>query len=151
MQEIEIKEFRQLDAAVLGDILNIEDILFGAEAYGAAKIEKQASRSTDLVILMAYVVGKVAGYKIGYGKTERLFYSWLGGVLPDFRRRGIAGALMRRQHEIAKQLNYQAVQTHTENRFRDMLVLNIRTGFDVIGTFYSTRDKANRIILEKQL
>lgn len=36
---------------------------------------------------MGYVAGDAAGFKPGYTLDEDSFYSWLGGVLPEYRKR----------------------------------------------------------------
>ncbi|HEX4923335.1 MAG TPA: GNAT family N-acetyltransferase, partial [Bdellovibrionales bacterium] len=78
------------------------------------------------------------------------FYSWLGGVLPEYRGLGVASALMRAQHEWCAQNGYARILTKTQNRWREMLLLNIRHGFDVIGTYQSSRHGL-KILLEKKL
>lgn len=42
------------------------------------------------------------------------------------------------------------VQTKTKNKWRDMLILNIKNGFDIIGT-YTDDSGEPKIILEKKL
>lgn len=37
-------------------------------------------------LLIADIDGQPAGFKLGYQQRETVFYSWLGGVLPAFRR-----------------------------------------------------------------
>ncbi|SFU99050.1 GNAT family N-acetyltransferase [Alicyclobacillus macrosporangiidus] len=101
-------------------------------------------------ISLAVVTDKVVGYKIGYEDRTGRFYSWLGGVDPEFRRQGIASELMRRQHEWCRGHGYRVIRTHTKNKWRDMLILNIRHGFDVIGTYTDEKGQP-KIILEKRL
>lgn len=38
------------------------------------------------------------GFKLGYALTSKRYYSWLGGVHPEFQRDGVARELMQRQH-----------------------------------------------------
>lgn len=92
-----------------------------------------------------------AGYKIGYECSPEVFYSFSGGVLPKYRRQGIAQALLREQHRIAGKLGYSVIRTHTKNVYRDMLVLNIKSGFDVTGVNCKLGEKFQSIILEKNL
>ena len=42
--------------------------------------------------------GRVVGCKLGYERQPGHYHSWLGGVLPGFRGRGLAAELLRRQH-----------------------------------------------------
>jgi ribosomal protein S18 acetylase RimI-like enzyme len=93
---------------------------------------------------------KVVGYKIGYALNREQFYSWLGGVDADYRNQGIASKLMEQQHLYITESGYKAVQTHTKNKWRSMLILNIKHGFDIIGT-YTDNEGEPKIILEKKL
>lgn len=99
---------------------------------------------------IALDIEKVVGFKIGYELDENKFYSWLGGVDPNYRKRGIALTLMEQQHEYLKGKGYQIVQTKTMNKWRGMLILNIKNGFDVIET-YTDEKGVHKIVLEKVL
>lgn len=100
-------------------------------------------------LLIARIDGKPAGFKLGYARSASDFYSWLGGVVPEYRGFGIASTLMRKQHAWAKTQGFETVSTNTRNRFRDMLLLNIRCGFNVVGVKNSGSEIA--IQLEKKL
>ena len=98
---------------------------------------------------LAYAEGQLVGCKLGYERKPGHYYSWLGGVHPEFRGRGIAAELMRQQHAWCIKEAYQAVRTHTYNRWRAMLLLNLRHGFDIIGTVQGGRGLT--LVLEKEL
>jgi predicted GNAT superfamily acetyltransferase len=107
--------------------------------------------SRDLLILLAYnEAAEAVAFKVGYRQDPDTFYSWLGGVLPDYRGQHLATRLMARQHEWAQSQGYRFIQTKTLNRWRDMLILNLRHGFSIMGT-YVGKDGRLRIILEKEL
>ncbi|MFD2933248.1 GNAT family N-acetyltransferase [Spirosoma flavum] len=107
------------------------------------------STRTGLYALLTIANGHVVGCKLGYERKPGHFYSWLGGVHPDFRSHGIATELMRQQHNWCRQQKYHAVRTQTYNRWRGMLLLNLRLGFDIIGTVQGKHGLA--IVLEKVL
>src|SRR5690606_32951164 len=48
----------------------------------------------DLLMLLAYVDEVPAGFKIGYRENRFTFYSAKGGVLPEYRRRGLARRML---------------------------------------------------------
>lgn len=98
---------------------------------------------------LAYADGMLVGCKLGYERKPGHYYSWLGGVHPEFRGRGVAAELMRRQHAWGRAQGYRAVRTHTYNRWRAMLLLNLRHGFDIIGTVQGSHGLT--IVLEKAL
>lgn len=103
-----------------------------------------------ILILVAFYGERVIGYKIGYEDRKSRFYSWLGGVYPEYRGQGIASELMRKQHEWCKDTGYKVVRTQTKNKWRNMLILNLRHGFDIVGT-YTDEKGETKIILEKRL
>ncbi len=107
------------------------------------------SAQTGLQTLVAVGNGQVVGCKLGYERKPGQYYSWLGGVHPDVRGQGIASELMRQQHEWCRQNQYHTIRTQTYNQWREMLILNLRYGFDIIGT---TQGKHGlTIVLEKKL
>ncbi|ADB38858.1 GNAT family N-acetyltransferase [Spirosoma linguale] len=113
-----------------------------------AELTYQASR-TGLQIILALADGQVIGCKLGYERKPGQYYSWLGGVHPDFRSHGIASELMRRQHDWCRQEGYQTIRTQTYNQWRSMLILNLRHGFDITGTLQGKHGLT--IVLEKRL
>jgi GNAT superfamily N-acetyltransferase len=102
------------------------------------------------LINVALVNLEIVGYKIGYKLNDETFYSWLGGVNPAYRGKGIASALMEEQHTYVREKGYKVVQTKTMNKWRNMLILNIKNGFDVVDTYMDER-KEIKIVLEKRL
>lgn len=92
----------------------------------------------------------MVGYKIGYQDRKSRFYSWLGGVYPEYRGQGIASELMLKQHEWCKQHGYAVVRTQTKNKWRSMLILNLRHGFNIVGTYTDEKGEP-KITLEKRL
>ncbi|WBL13616.1 GNAT family N-acetyltransferase [Sutcliffiella sp. NC1] len=103
-----------------------------------------------LLFHIAIADEKIVGYKIGYILSSDKFYSWLGGVDPSYRNKGIAATLMKNQHQYLKEAGYKTVQTKTMNKWRNMLILNIKSGFDVIETYVDDKG-LHKIVLEKSL
>lgn len=104
---------------------------------------------TPVLVVLAIDADQVIGCKLGYERKPASFYSWLGCVDQAYRRHGIAAELMRRQHDWCRQNGYRTVRTHTYNQWRSMLILNIRSGFDIIGTEQGRRGLT--IVLEKAM
>ncbi|MFB9828686.1 GNAT family N-acetyltransferase [Lederbergia wuyishanensis] len=103
-----------------------------------------------LLIQVACKDAKVVGYKIGYELSNVKFYSWLGGVDPKYRNKGIAQKLMEKQHQYLKEQGYNIVQTKTQNKWRQMLILNLKNGFSIVDT-YTDNNGEIKIVLEKNL
>lgn len=111
---------------------------------------KDMESKSNILILTAINDRKVIGYKIGYELDNTKFYSWLGGVDDNFRKYGVGSKLMENQHQYLKDNGYKIVQTKTMNKWRNMLLLNIKKGFDVVGTELDKNGEI-KIILEKEL
>lgn len=107
-------------------------------------------RKTNLIFTLAIIDNEIHGYKIGYPLNEDCFYSWMGAVKPASRNLGITSRLMETQHEWAKNQNYKSIETKTMNRWRQMLLLNIRHGFDVKAVNIDKNGR-EKILLRKQL
>lgn len=105
---------------------------------------------TSFHLVTAFLNNQAVGFKLGYELDKQEFYSWLGGVLPEFRGLGIASELMCAQHNWCRSQGYQKIQTKTQNRFREMFILNLKKGFEVIGC-HDSDEGGFKIILEKRL
>lgn len=134
------------EESILGGILDLHKYIFGTSDDLVNKIESKP----QLLVNVALYDSKVIGYKIGYELDKRKFYSWLGGVDPRLRGHGVASKLMEQQHQFLKENGYHIVQTKTMNKWRSMLILNIKSGFNIIET-YTNEKGVHKIILEKNL
>jgi predicted GNAT superfamily acetyltransferase len=133
-------------STIMTGILDLHENIFGVSEDLISKMTKKP----NLLIVTAMNGEKVIGYKIGYEINKDIFYSWLGGVDSNHRKDGIATQLMIKQHQILKENGYRTVQTKTMNKWRGMLLLNIKNGFDVTET-YIDDNGLHKIILEKSL
>ncbi len=98
----------------------------------------------------ALVDDTLVGFKLGYQHSLTTFYSWLGGIDPQYRGLGIASDLLKAQHDWCKEKGFQRIQTKTKNKWREMIILNVKAGFDIIGTYTDTKGEP-KLILEKKL
>jgi predicted GNAT superfamily acetyltransferase len=86
---------------------------------------------------------------MGFERNSDEFHSWLGGVLEDRRRQGIAMELMRLQHARAAEIGFRRVVTTCLNSGKAMMIVNLVAGFDIIGTMSDNRGL--KIIFSKEL
>jgi len=93
---------------------------------------------------------KPIGFKVGYRYDETTFYSWVGGTLEDFRKRGIAQHLAELQQNWVKNKGYSKLRTKSMNRFKPMMILNLKNGFEIIKV-YTNKSGQTKIIFEKNL
>lgn len=131
---------------IVDGILQLHERIFKDSNTLMEKIESKPK----VLLNVALDQSTVVGYKIGYELDSHKYYSWYGAVHEDYRGKGIASRLLEHQHLFLVDSGYQLVQTKTRNKWRSMLILNIKNGFDVLETF--TDDEGiHRIVLEKKL
>lgn len=131
---------------IMEAIQHLHNSIFG----GSDNLPAKMGGKPKLLFNLALDGQKLVGYKIGYELHQTKFYSWLGGVDPEYRNHGIASTLMHQQHRHLKQHGYTSVQTKTMNKWRGMLILNIKNGFNIVET-YNDQNGRHKIILEKDL
>lgn len=87
----------------------------------------------DLICLIAHLEGNPVGYKVGYRERPGGYYSYSGGVLPDYRGQGVARRLQEWQHAAIRARGYKTVAFSSFNKFRSMLLFGLATGFVPVG------------------
>lgn len=102
------------------------------------------------IIILAYTHDELIAYKIGYRLNDSIFYSWIGSVHPEYRNNGVAQRLMEEQQKLAKQQGYKTLQTKTMNKWKSMLILNIKNDFKIVETYYDNKNQ-HKILLEKNI
>ena len=135
---------------ILESIATLSNELFSLAETAASLKEKLSSQRAVRVQLAFDESDLLVGFKIGYEETKTRYYSWLGGVVSEHRNKGIAKHFIDEQHKWCKEQGYQTVRTKTKNCFRAMLILNLKMGFDVIGTYTDSWGEP-KLILEKKL
>jgi predicted GNAT superfamily acetyltransferase len=145
-------EFREIegppDAATLKKLKKIYESIFGTAKLD--KFEERLAGAVNPLTVLALDGQKIAGFKIGYELAPEKFYSWIGGVRKKFREQGIGAGLMKRQHDWCVKNGFQIVRTKTMNRFKSMLILNIKNGFDIVEVYPDAQNEL-KIVLEKKL
>ena len=103
-----------------------------------------------ILLCMAYQGEKAIGFKLGFQERPHYFESWRGGVLPSYRNQGIAQELLRQQHQWCTEQGFRIVTTIAHNQNIPMLIVNLRNGFEIVGTSFDRR-KVLKILLQKWL
>lgn len=81
------------------------------------------------LILVAEKAGLLLGFNIGYELDDDTFFSWLGGVVPEARNKGIAQMLLEAQEEWAYEQSYNTLKVTSRNHFPAMLRLLLRNDY----------------------
>lgn len=119
--------------------------------YSLAEIEQRLSSRKTLLQLVS-VEGELAGFKLGYALTDDVFYSWLGGILPDFRKLGLARELLANQEAWVKYHGYHAIEVKTRNCFPAMLNMLISHKYQITTLEQQDEDVAQtRLHLKKAI
>ncbi|MFT2797182.1 MULTISPECIES: GNAT family N-acetyltransferase [Serratia] len=101
--------------------------------------------------LITEIDGQAAGFKLGYQTAPGEFYSWLGAVLPDFRRQGIAQTMLAEQERWARSQGYQQLWVKTRNQFRAMLIMLISHEYQIFTLEKKGEVDEYRLLLKKNL
>jgi len=113
---------------------------------------RQRLFNKQYLILVAVNHQEIIGFKIGYDRfQDGSFYSWLGGILPAYRKDGIALRLAMEQENWALKRGFQSIVLKTRNRFRNMLIFALKNGFSIEDIEIKENIDDNRIILRKNL
>jgi len=101
-------------------------------------------------------IGGTLGWGIGWiqvgyqSELPEQFYSWMGGVRLEYRRKGIATALAEEQERWAKEAGFRAVFFKTRNRFPGMIQFGIKRGFKVVDLLPKGVVEDYRIVMRKE-
>ena len=123
-----------------------------AGSHRSAEYRKRMTGKKHLV-LIAEIDGEPAGFKVGYDKFQNGtdFYTWMGGVVPKFRREGVADELAKQQEAWIINNGFQNVILKTRNRHKGMLIFALKRGFHITDLDKREPEEENRILLRKRL
>ena len=131
---------------LLQEILIVYKSIF--EDYKLDFFKERIHKKEDILMILCYQQKQLLGFKIGYRYNDITFYSWVGGVLPENRGNGIAKQLAQLQEQKAIEKGYQTLRTKSMNRFKPMMILNLKNGFDITN-IYTNDVGQTKIVFEK--
>ena len=117
------------------------------------KIEEYKKRCTGKYLtLIAEIDNQSVGFKIGYDRlNDGSFYSWMGGVLPKFRRMGVAYSLANFQEKWAAKNGFISIVLKTRQKHDGMIAFSLNRGFIITEETQIVLDEGTRIWMEKSL
>jgi GNAT superfamily N-acetyltransferase len=105
----------------------------------------------NVLQMLARLNDRPVGFFLGFELKPTVFFAWFYGVLPEFRRQGIASQLMDAVHSWARQEDYEAIRFECHNQHRPMLHLAIAKEYDIVGMRWDGDRGANLVLFEKSL
>jgi GNAT superfamily N-acetyltransferase len=105
----------------------------------------------NVLHMIARIKDMPVGFFMGFELKPAVYFAWFYGVLPDFRRQGIASQLMEAVHDWAKQNDYESIRFECHNQHRPMLHLAIAKEYDIVGMRWDPDRGDNLVIFEKSL
>ena len=117
------------------------------------KIEEYKKRCAGKYLaLIAEIDNQSVGFKIGYDRlNDGSFYSWMGGVLPKFRRMGVAYSLANFQEKWVTENGFSAIILKTRQKHDKMKAFSFNRGLIITEETQITPAEETRIWMEKSL
>ncbi len=115
----------------LKEIVKLDRAIFGLSRTHK-EIESKLRQQKDVHITIAAIKGKLVGYAIGH-EVRGKYYLWSLAVLQKYRKKGIGSEIIEEQIRFAKEKGYTSLFVKTSNKWKDMLRLLLKNGFNVIG------------------
>jgi len=139
-----------ISGAMASELMALSEAVFANEApdQWIEGFRWRLTAMPDLTVFMARVEDAWAGFKIGYAESHLRYYSWLGGVHPDYRKRGVARNLMNAQHDWLAASRFQTAETKVSQNNDAMIALNLSCGMKEVGQFL--KDGEPYLILKKE-
>jgi GNAT superfamily N-acetyltransferase len=141
------------------DIVGPEDLPVIAQLYNqifrpprdVESFHRRFRGRYNILQLVARVGNRPVGFFLGFELKPTVFFAWFYGVVPEFRRQGIASQLIEAVHSWARQNDYEAIRFECHNQHRPMLHLAIALQYDIVGIRWDPDRGDNLVIFEKTL
>ena len=101
--------------------------------------------------LIARIDDRPVGFWVGFELKPGMFYHWLGGVLPDFRRQGVGRQLLEAQCSWARDHGYEFMRCECMNNQREFMQFALAVDFDIAGIRWDSIHADNLVAFEKAL
>jgi GNAT superfamily N-acetyltransferase len=146
-------------ADAIVDVVGVDELPAIVEMYNQMfrperdeeSFHRRFSGRYKVLQMIARVSDRPVGFFLGFELKPGVFFSWFYGVLPEFRRQGVASQLMDAVHDWARQQEYDSIRFECHNQHRPMLHLSIALGYDIVGMRWDLDRCDNLVIFEKPL
>ena len=137
-----------------GSLQECVDLSFKIPEFSSPyKIEEYKKRCAgNYLALIAEIDNQLVGFKIGYDRFKNgSFYSWMGGVLPRFRRMGVAYSLANFQEKWADENGFSSIILKTRQKHDEMIAFSLNRGFIITEETQIIPAEETRIWMGKSL
>ena len=118
------------------------------------KLNEYEHRTIGVAHLILTIIynNETVGFKIGYDRFKNdCFYSWMGGILPEYRRKGLANSLADFQEEWARGNGYHKIKMKTRSKHKAMISFSLNRGFKITSEIAKKSLDESRIWMKKIL
>lgn len=105
----------------------------------------------NVLTLLARLEGRMVGFWMGFELKPGMFYHWLGGVLGEYRRKGIGRQLQEAMQAWARDHGYEYMRCECMNHQREFIHFAVAAGYDIVGVRWDSTHADNMIVFEKSL
>ena len=132
----------------LQEILNLYNSIF--PDADSKFFKNRLKENPESFLAIAYHKNKSVGFKLGYPYSYNTFYSWIGGVLTEYRNQKIATKLLNFMEDYALSSGFTKLRTKSMNRFKPMIIHNLKNGFDIVNLYTNSKGQT-KLVFEKML
>lgn len=119
---------------------------------GFTKLFLEQRLSADGLILVACIDDLPVACKIGYNRYNNdTWYSWLGGVVPEYRKLGIATTLLSELEKWMCMTNFNRIVFKTRRKHFKMKNWAEKNGFTLIERQERIPEEETRLVFQKNL
>lgn len=141
------------------DILSVNDLPLIRDLYNqvykpakdVAFFERRLRGRSNVLILVAQVDDRPVGFFLGMELKPSVFFEWLYGVIPGYRRQGVCSQLIEAANAWAADHGYTFSRLECHNQHRPMLHMAIKHRYDILGLRWDPDHHENLVIFEKEL
>ena len=136
----------------IGSLENCVDLSFKIPEFNSPyEIKEYKKRCAGKhLALIAEIDNQPVGFKVGYDRFNNgSFYSWMGGVLPDFRQKGVVSLLADLQENWAIINEYNSILLKTRKKHKAMIPFSLKRGFTITEENRMNLNEETRIWMEK--
>ncbi len=141
------------------DILSVSDLPLVSSLYNqvykpakeVAFFERRLRNRENALILLAVVDEQPVGFFVGMELKPSVFFEWLYGVIPGYRRQGVCSQLIEAANAWAADHGYHFSRLECHNQHRPVLHMAIKHRYDILGIRWDPDHHENLVIFEKEL